>query len=116
MKFVLGFVVFLSLSFMLLIILPGCSTQDENKELTGAELIKRGEYIVNTSGCNDCHTPKVFTEHGMALDTTRLLSGHPEGTELYQVDPSMVGPGKWILTNDHLTAWVGPWEVRFLPI
>jgi mono/diheme cytochrome c family protein len=38
--------------------------------------VKRGEYLVNYGGCNDCHTPKVMTPQGPEPDKTRLLSGH----------------------------------------
>ena len=77
------------------------------------EQILRGEYLVNVSGCNDCHTPKVFTQQGMALDTTRLLSGHPEGSPLPEIDPRALQPGYWTLYNVHLTAGLGPWGLTY---
>jgi hypothetical protein len=39
------------------------------------ELIKRGAYLVNTSACPDCHSPKVMTPIGPEPDPERLLSG-----------------------------------------
>jgi hypothetical protein len=41
---------------------------------------KRGGYLVNSGGCNHCHTPWVFNpDLGMPVpDMTRMLSGHPE--------------------------------------
>lgn len=87
----------------------GCNSPEQKKEMTQAELVDMGKYLVETSACHDCHTPKIFGPEGMKLDTTKLLSGHQESFQLYEVDTSMVGPGKWMLTNDHLTAWVGPW-------
>jgi cytochrome c553 len=77
------------------------------------QLIKKGEYLVMIGGCNDCHSPKIFTEHGPEFDTKRLLSGHPAGSAIAPIDMKMVGPGKWTLTNDHLTGWVGPWGMSF---
>ena len=76
-------------------------------------MIKRGAYLVNFGGCNDCHTPKVFTEMGPIPDTTKLLSGHQHGLNIPRVDTSLIGPGKWYLGNGDLTAWVGPWGVSF---
>lgn len=36
----------------------GACTQRETAELTGDQLVARGEYLVNNiGGCNDCHTP-----------------------------------------------------------
>lgn len=91
----------------------GCNVTEQKKEMTQAELVEMGKYLVETSACHDCHTPKIFGPEGMQLDTTKLLSGHPADFKLYEVDMSMVGPGKWILTNDHLTAWVGPWGLSY---
>lgn len=77
-------------------------------------MIERGKYLVNLGSCNDCHSPKVFTPMGPALDTTRLLSGHPANSQLPEVPKDVIGPDKWgALTNNHLTAWVGPWGVSF---
>ena len=47
---------------------------NDNKQ----ELIKRGKYLVTIGACHDCHSPKVMTPEGWDVDTTRLLSGHPE--------------------------------------
>jgi hypothetical protein len=76
--------------------------------------IERGKYLVMAGGCNDCHTPKIFTAAGPAFDTTRLLSGYPAGTVLPEFPKSVLGPDKWgaVTTND-LTAWAGPWGVSF---
>lgn len=49
-------------------------------------LIKKGEYLVTITGCNDCHSPKVFTPEGPVPDTKKLLSGHPANAKLPPVD------------------------------
>ncbi len=100
-------------SLTLFLTYTGCNMPEEKKEMTQEELVERGKYLIETTGCHDCHTPKTFGPEGMNLDETRLLSGHPEGFQLYEIDMDMVGPGKWSLTNDHLTAWVGPWGISF---
>lgn len=75
---------------------------------------KRGEYLANFGGCNDCHTPKVMGPNGPALDTTRLLAGHSGGPTLPPVPTDALGPGRWgAITNAELTAWAGPWGISF---
>ncbi|MGE5496667.1 MAG: c-type cytochrome [Syntrophothermus sp.] len=99
-------------SYLLLMILQINCAPQEKKELTKEEMVKRGKYLVNFGGCNDCHSPKVFTQMGPVPDTTKLLSGHPAGTKLFPVDTSVTG-SKWTYSSMDLTAWVGPWGVSF---
>ena len=81
---------------------------------TSQELIKRGEYLVDYGGCNDCHTPKRFTPTGPEPDPTKLLSGHPSTGKVPEVPLGIIGPDKWgALTTNDMTAWVGPWGVSF---
>ncbi len=80
---------------------------------TKQERIKRGEYLVTISGCHDCHTPKIMTEHGPALDTTRLLSGYNSSIALGSFDTAMYRSGQWVLFNGDLTACTGPWGTSF---
>jgi len=77
------------------------------------DLIARGKYLVQISGCHDCHTPKVFTDKGPILDESRLLSGHPSDSPLPELSRKMIEPGGWILMNSHLTAAAGPWGVSY---
>lgn len=92
----------------------GCTSQQkEEKVLTKAEMVERGKYLVDFGGCNDCHTSKIFTDMGPQFDTTRLLAGHFSDQPLPEIDTKMVQPGKWMLANSHLTAWVGPWGMSY---
>jgi mono/diheme cytochrome c family protein len=76
--------------------------------------IKRGAYLASLGGCNDCHTPKLMTLQGPQPDPSRLLSGHPANAPIPAVPDGVLGPGKWTaMTNEHLTAWVGPWGVSY---
>jgi mono/diheme cytochrome c family protein len=76
--------------------------------------IERGLYLVIMGGCNDCHSPKKMTPHGPVPDEARLLSGQPADDKLAEVPPNIFGPDKWgAITNNHLTAWVGPWGTSF---
>ena len=38
-------------------------------------LVKRGSYLVNAVGCDDCHTPKKFGPHGHELDFEHRFGG-----------------------------------------
>ena len=53
--------------------------------LSDADYVARGKYLVDITGCNDCHTPGTFWN---APDPTRLLSGSELG-------------------------WKGPWGVTY---
>jgi hypothetical protein len=72
---------------------------------------KRGQYLVTLGGCNDCHTPWKNGPNGPEQDTSRLLSGHPEGLALPPAPPPA---GPWIgAVTGTFTAWAGPWGVSF---
>ena len=43
-----------------------------------ARTIERGRYIVNISGCNDCHTPG-YPESGGKTPRNEWLTGNPVG-------------------------------------
>lgn len=86
-----------------------CSSQQES----GVSQLERGKYLVTIGGCYDCHAPKVLGPEGPVPDESKGLSGHPEGTELPDIDPNIVGPDKWILFNNQGTAAVGPWGISY---
>lgn len=74
--------------------------------------IKRGEYIVRTSGCHDCHTPFKMGPHGPEPDMTRALSGHPQ--DLVMPAPPKLGDGPWVWAGSATnTAYAGPWGVSY---
>lgn len=91
----------------------GCQSSGDSKPMSQEELIQKGQYLVTVSGCNDCHTPKKMTPQGPVPDEAFQLSGHPQNSVLPEFDTSYVGPGKWILMNQNLTAFVGPWGMSF---
>ena len=103
------FVVLLAIIFFQ----SNCSDPDDNKELTKAEMIALGDYIVSTGGCDDCHTPKIFTENGPEFDMTRRFAGFPEGESLPALDPKVVSQGNWVATEKHTAAWVGTWGISY---
>ncbi|MFZ9004417.1 MAG: c-type cytochrome [Robiginitalea sp.] len=80
--------------------------------LTQEELVKRGEYLVVSVGCADCHSPKVMTEHGPEPDMDRYMMGY-DSSQPFPQPPENVPLGPWILFNGELTASVGPWGISF---
>jgi len=77
-------------------------------------VIKRGEYLVTIGLCDDCHTPKVFTENGPEFDLKRRLMGHPADEQLPPVaDKKMTAPGQWTLFSPGFTAISGAWGTSF---
>jgi hypothetical protein len=76
--------------------------------------VERGRYLVTLAGCHDCHTPKTMTAAGPAPDEKRMLSGHPASEKLPAVPKGLITPEGWgAVTNNHLTAWAGPWGLSF---
>jgi mono/diheme cytochrome c family protein len=76
--------------------------------------IERGKYLVGFVGCHDCHSPKIFSPEGIpSPDPSKLLSGHPAGTKLPDVDKRAYAPGFWYQMSPDLTAFVGPWGTSY---
>ena len=96
-----------------LLLLTACSRKEETQgskiELSEVELVQRGKYLTTIGACNDCHSPKAMNAHGLELDTTRLLSGHPEDEPVASIPQQQ----DWVLFSNGLTSFVGPWGVSF---
>jgi hypothetical protein len=88
----------------------GSQTAAQANTQTAAE---RGKYLVNALGCHDCHSPKKYGPQGPELDTTRLLSGHPEDKKIATAFTPAKGSPWVVVANDDFTAWSGPWGVSF---
>jgi len=74
---------------------------------------ERGKMLVAFGGCNDCHTPKKLGPNGPEPDMDRMLSGHPEAVKVSAPFKPAPGTSWTTATNDHLTAWSGPWGISF---
>lgn len=86
----------------------------ESMTAKSQKTIERGKYLVLLGGCNDCHSPKVFTQMGPKPDTTRLLSGAPAAGKVPQIPGGVLAQDKWgFLGSNDMTTWVGPWGVSF---
>jgi hypothetical protein len=92
-------------------ILFGCTPKTnepvKTTEISPADQIAKGEYLVTVLGCNDCHSPKVMTEMGPVFDTLRLLSGHPADEQLPVYEKEILK--SYVLFNMNSTAAVGSW-------
>lgn len=82
---------------------------------TAAVSVERGQYLVETAGgCHDCHTPKVMGPAGPALDTTRLLAGHPADRPVPTFPAQALSGETWVAaSNLDATLWAGPWGISF---
>lgn len=76
--------------------------------LDSAEMVSRGEYLVSSIGCDDCHSPKRMGPAGPEIIPELRLSGFREGGQLPPVDVTEVEKG-WVLFAPDLTGTVGPW-------
>ena len=77
-----------------------------------ARRVARGQYIVSTAGCHDCHTPWKMGPKGPEPDMSLALSGHPESMKL--PPPPKLGDGPWVWTAAGTnTAFAGPWGVSY---
>lgn len=78
------------ISALALAALTACARQ-QSAELTQAQLVARGDYLVNgVVLCGDCHTPRL---EDMTLDETRKLQGGRTGAPPPQADiaPQLAG-------------------------
>ena len=88
------------------------STTKANEAPSAAELIKKGEYLVTTIGCNDCHSPKRMGEQGPEVIPELMLSGYPADRPLNIASADALNNG-WGLLNSDFTSFVGPWGQSF---
>jgi hypothetical protein len=75
-------------------------------------MIKRGEYLVNAIGCDDCHSPKIVGPNGFEIIPETRFGGYPSDRTLQEVDTHNLKKG-WMLFGPDLTSAVGPWGMSF---
>ncbi len=81
-------------------------------QTTPLDKAARGKYLVDTSGCHDCHTPFKMGPNGPERDMAHMLAGHPQEMKLPPV-PALP-PGPWLMVSAATnTAHAGPWGVSF---
>jgi len=93
-------------------VLVGVALAPAARAADPAPLVLRGEYLVVTGACADCHTPMKIGANGPEPDTSRMLSGHPESLVMPPAPRLPTGP--WLVVSSATnTAWAGPWGVSF---
>lgn len=79
---------------------------------TQAEMVKRGEYLVATMGCDDCHSPKRMSTKGPEVIAELRFSGYPASRPLQTPDLAALKQGFMLMGAD-LTSFIGPWGTSF---
>jgi hypothetical protein len=103
--------------FGTVITIISCNNKNDTKPISVVRnmskdsMIKRGEYLVTIMGCDDCHSPKKLGPNGPEPDMDRRFSGHPASMPLGNINPAELK--QWVLFNQNLTAFVGPWGVSY---
>lgn len=77
-----------------------------------ASLVKKGQYLVTITGCNDCHTPKKMGPKGPELIQELLLSGFQGKNAIPEFDKEKTQKGFAQMSPD-MTAAAGPWGISF---
>lgn len=88
------------------------ASEEKNTAMTKEEMVTRGAYLVNTIGCDDCHSPKRMGANGPEIIPELRLSGYPSDRPLTNADTNVVKKG-WMLFSEDLTTAVGPWGQSF---
>lgn len=77
-----------------------------------AWFVKRGDYLVNSIGCDDCHSPKQMGAHGPEVIPELRLSGFRQNGVLPPADTATIRNG-WSMFSPDFTATAGGWGVSF---
>ena len=88
------------------------ASEEKSTVITKEQMVKRGAYLVNTIGCDDCHSPKRMGANGPEIIPELRLSGYPSERPITKADTNVVKKG-WMLFADDLTTAVGPWGQSF---
>ena len=112
-------IIFLSATVVLLISISVFSCTESKttepktevkQEMSQEALIKRGEYIVLTAACDDCHSPKLG--NSFEIDPERRLSGYPSNVPVKTTNTPALKDG-YLLFGPGLNSAIGPWRMSF---
>ena len=112
--------IILSSAFILVLAcgaMVSCNTTEgkeksSNERGDHATFIKRGEYLINSIGCDDCHSPKRIGPSGFEIIPELRFGGYPSDRPIQSVDSNSLAKG-WMLFGSDLTSAVGPWGMSF---
>jgi hypothetical protein len=91
---------------------PSSASSSAQPPVSNEDLITRGEYLVTTIGCNDCHSPKRMGERGPEVIPELMLSGYPGERPVPKASTDALKNG-WGLLNSDFTTFAGPWGESF---
>ena len=74
--------------------------------------VKRGEYLVTSMGCDDCHSPKRMGANGPEIIPELRFSGFQHDGVLPPVDTASINKG-WTMLSPDFTAAAGVWGISF---
>lgn len=74
--------------------------------------IARGKYLVEGTGCADCHTPFKMGANGPEPDMALAYAGHPQS--LVMPKPPTLDGEMWVMAGSGTnTAFAGPWGISY---
>lgn len=91
---------------------PGRSKNMATVLPDSAAMIARGEYLVTTTGCDDCHSPKKMGPAGPEVIPELRLSGFQQNANLPKVNPAEIKKGFTMFSPD-FTATIGFWGASY---
>ena len=102
-----------AISIVITAVFTACQDSNANEKqksiaMTEQEKIRRGEYLVNSIGCDDCHSPKIVTATGFEIIPELRLSGFNPAMAALKPSTDAVNAG-WMLFASDLTTAVGGW-------
>jgi hypothetical protein len=80
--------------------------------MDSAALVARGEYLVTTTGCDDCHSPKKLGPQGPEIIAELRLSGYQQNNQLPKVNVAEIQKGFTMFAPD-FTATIGVWGASY---
>ncbi len=103
-------------AFAVTVFVISCDSKKEKttaaQAISNDSLIKRGSYLVNAIGCDDCHSPKKMGPHGPEIIEETRFGGYPAGRPIAKTDSNTIKNG-WMMLGADLTSAVGPWGMSF---
>ncbi len=78
---------------LFLIACSGGAKSNNPQPISQDSLVKRGDYLVTTMGCDDCHTTKKMGAQGPELDLEHRFAGHLATSPLGKADMSVMKNG-----------------------
>lgn len=86
---------------------------NENNEKSNEDRIAEGQKMITIGGCNDCHSPKIMSQFGPKIDSSKFLAGHWAQDSLPPVYAGVLQPGNWLAMTPSITAFAGPWGISY---